>query len=112
MSSERAQPPLSMRRAHAQRRAARQRAAIADAWHDFEQRESRGELRVRQAVALTRQVASLSAFIAAGLAIRRASRRGGGSSWRGLLGRVFWIGLARRMMRRHGDGPGGAGTRR
>jgi hypothetical protein len=111
MSSERAQPPLSMRRANAQRRAARQRAAIADAWRDFERREVRGELRVRQAVALTRQVASLSAIIAAGLAIRRASRRGGGT-WRGLLGRVFWMGLARRMMRRNGDGPGGAGTRR
>ncbi len=113
MTSERAQPPASVRRADVQRRLARQRAAIADAWRDFERREARGELRVRQAVALTRRVASLTAVVAAGLAIRRASRDGR-RAWRVLLGRLVWMGLGRRMMARHGygDGPGGAGARR
>ncbi len=113
MTGERAQPPAAVRRADAQRRLARQRAAIADAWRDFERREARGELRVRQAVALTRRVASLTAVVAAGLAIRRASRDGR-RAWRVLLGRLVWMGLGRRMMARHryGDGPGGAGARR
>jgi len=113
MTRERALPPAAVRRADVQRRLAQQRAAIADAWYEFERREARGELRVRQVVALTRRAASLTAVVAAGLAIRRASRKGR-RGWRQLAARLLWMGLGRGMLRRHryADGPGGAGARR
>lgn len=112
MTADRALPPVSVRRANAQRRLARQRAAISEAWREFARHEVRGERRVRQAVALTRRIAGISALLAAGLAIRRAgarrsSRRG---LWRGLRP-LFWLGLLRRVMRRNGSGPGGEGNR-
>ena len=114
MTGERALSPLSVRRANAQRRATLQRAAIAEAWHEFERHEIRGERRVRQAVALTRRLAAISALLAAGLAIRRASfqRSSRRSIWRGFARPLFWFGVLRRMMRKNGDGPGAEGKRR
>lgn len=118
MSGDRALPPVSVRRAQAQRRVALQRTEIAAAWSDFERHEVNGEHRVRQAVALTRRVAGISALLAAGLALRRASsgrpfigprkRR----LWRGLVRPLFWLGVIRRAMRRKRDGPGGEGQQR
>lgn len=106
-------PPLSIRRANAQRRATQQRAAIAEAWAEFERHELRGERRVRQVIALTRRLAGLSALLAAGLAVRRAAS---GLSprrivWRGFARPLLWFGLVRKMMRRKGDGPGVEGNR-
>ena len=114
MTGERALPPLSVRRANAQRRAAQQRATIAEAWLEFERHEIRGERRIRQAVALTRRLAAISAILATGLAIRRASfkRSPRRSVWRSFARPLFWFGVLRRMMRRNGDGPGGEGMRR
>ena len=113
MTDVRALPPVSVRRANAQRRIARQRATISDAWQEFARHEVRGERRVRQALALTRRIAGISALLAAGLAIRRAgmrrsSRRG---IWRRLARPLIWFGLLRRVMRRNGSGPGGEGSR-
>jgi len=116
VSGDRALPPVSVRRAQAQRRVTRHRAEIAAAWSDFERHEVHGERRVRQAVALARRVAGISALLAAGLALRRASsgpplgwhkRR----IWRGLVRPLFWLGVIRRAMRRKGDGPGNEGKR-
>jgi len=95
MTAQRKLPPISVRRADAQRRLARQRASIGDAWVDFETREARGEYRFRRAVALTREawtlsrrVARVTAMVSTGLAIRRLP-------WRTLIQRA----LGRRGMR-------------
>lgn len=95
MSARRVPAPLSARRAEAQRRLARQRRTIADAWTEFESREARGERRLRRAVAVTREawtlsrrVARLTALLSTGLALRRLP-------WRGLVGRAFGKGRER-----------------
>ena len=113
MTDDRVLPPVSVRRANAQQRIARQRVAISEAWREFARHEVRGERRVRQVLVLTRRIAGISALLAAGLAIRRAgarrsSRRG---IWRGLARPLFWFGVLRRVMRRNASGPGGEGKR-
>jgi hypothetical protein len=113
VTADRALPPVSVRRANAQRRIARQRATISEAWQEFARHEVRGERRVRQVLTLTRRIAGISALLAAGLAIRRAGARRSSrrATWRGLARPLFWFGLLRRVMRRNGSGPGGKGNR-
>ena len=115
MTDDRALPPVSVRRANAQRRIARQRATISEAWQAFARHEVRGERRVRQALALSRRIAGISALLAAGLAIRRVSARRSTTPrrgiWRGLARPLFWFSLLRRVMRKNGSGRGGEGNR-